>query len=97
MRMLGDTLLFHMTRLNHMSLSCVSCGMCTSACPADIPVGLSSVPSASRCRRPSSTPGRDLAEPLPLITFQANEWTEVGEGEMITISVTNGIEAQLPW
>jgi len=26
-------------------------------------------------------PGRDLAEPLPLITFQANEWTEVGEAK----------------
>ena len=25
------------------------------------------------------TPGRDLSEPLPLVTFQADEWTEVGE------------------
>jgi hypothetical protein len=24
-------------------------------------------------------PGRDVAEALPLITFQPNEWTEVGE------------------
>ncbi|NOH03435.1 MAG: formate dehydrogenase [Chloroflexi bacterium] len=39
-RMLGDTLLFHLTRLNHMGASCVSCGMCTSACPSDIPVGM---------------------------------------------------------
>jgi formate dehydrogenase subunit beta len=39
-RMLGDTLLFHMTRLNHMSASCVNCGMCSSACPVDIPVGI---------------------------------------------------------
>jgi len=37
-RLLGDTLLFHLTRMSHMSASCVSCGMCTSACPADIPV-----------------------------------------------------------
>jgi hypothetical protein len=25
------------------------------------------------------SPGRDLSEPLPLVTFQADEWTEVGE------------------
>jgi hypothetical protein len=24
-------------------------------------------------------PGRDVNEALPLVTFQANEWTEVGE------------------
>jgi formate dehydrogenase subunit beta len=79
-RLLGDTMLFHMTRLNHMSLSCVSCGMCTSACPADIPVGL--VFSAIGARVQASfeyRPGRELSETLPLITFQPNEWTEVGE------------------
>lgn len=81
-RMLGDTMLFHMTRLNHMSLSCVSCGMCTSACPSDIPVG--AIFSAIGEQVQSTfeyAPGRDLAEQLPLITFQANEWTEVGEAK----------------
>lgn len=79
-RLLGDTMLFHMTRLNHMSLSCVSCGMCTSACPADIPVGL--VFSAIGAQVQAAfdyRPGRELSETLPLITFQPNEWTEVGE------------------
>lgn len=79
-RLLGDTMLFHMTRLNHMSLSCVSCGMCTSACPADIPVG--AIFSAIGAQVQSAfeyTPGRDVTEALPLITFQANEWTEIGE------------------
>jgi len=81
-RMLGDTLLFHMTRLNHMSASCVSCGMCTSACPSDIPVG--AIFSAVGEQVQSAfgyVPGQDPAEPLPLITFQANEWTEVGEAK----------------
>jgi len=79
-RMLGDTILFQMTRMNHMSASCVSCGMCTSACPSEIPVGMifsavgESVQSAF-----DYVPGRDVAEQLPLITFQPNEWTEVGE------------------
>ena len=33
-----DTLIFHLTRMSHMATSCVSCGMCDSACPNDIPV-----------------------------------------------------------
>jgi formate dehydrogenase subunit beta len=79
-RMLGDTLLFHMTRLNHMSISCVSCGMCTSACPADIPVGaIFSAIGEQVAAAFDYAAGRDLAETLPLVTFQANELTEVGE------------------
>ena len=79
-RMLGDTLLFHMTRLNHMSASCVSCGMCTSACPAEIPVGAIFSAIAEQVDQAFNyVPGRDLLEPLPLVTFQANEWTEIGE------------------
>lgn len=81
-RMLGDTLLFHLTRLNHMSASCVSCGMCTSACPADIPVGaIFSAIGAKVQATFGYVPGRSVAETLPLITFQANEWTEVGEAK----------------
>jgi formate dehydrogenase subunit beta len=37
-RMPADTLVFHLTRMSHMGTSCVSCGMCESACPSDIPV-----------------------------------------------------------
>ncbi len=80
-RLLSDTLLFHMTRLNHMGTSCVSCGMCASACPADIPVGtIFSAISEQVQTAFGYQPGRDVGEPLPLITFQPNEWTEIGEG-----------------
>lgn len=79
-RMLGDTLLFHATRLNHMSASCVSCGMCTTACPVDIPVGAIFSAVGEQVQAAFEYhPGRDVAEALPLITFQANEWTEIGE------------------
>jgi formate dehydrogenase subunit beta len=79
-RLPGDTLLFHMTRMNHMSASCVSCGMCTSACPSDIPVGAIFSAVGEQVQAAFEyVPGRSLEEPLPLITFQANEWTEVGE------------------
>jgi len=81
MRLPGDTLLFHMTRMNHMSASCVSCGMCTSACPSDIPVGAIFSAVGEQVQAAFEyVPGRSVEEPLPLITFQANEWTEVGEG-----------------
>jgi formate dehydrogenase subunit beta len=79
-RMLGDTLLFQLTRLNHMSTSCVSCGMCTSACPSDIPVGTIFSAIGEQVQKEFAyVPGRDTAEPLPLITFHPNEWTEIGE------------------
>jgi formate dehydrogenase subunit beta len=80
MRLLGDTILFHMTRLNHMSASCVSCGMCTSACPSEIPVGMIFSAIGSQVQAAFEyEAGRSLDEVLPLITFQANEWTQVGE------------------
>ena len=79
-RLLGDTLLFHVTRMNHMSVSCVSCGMCTSACPSDIPVGaIFSMVGTQVQAAFDYVPGRNLDEPLPLVTFRADEWTEIGE------------------
>lgn len=79
-RLLGDTLLFHMTRLNHMGTSCISCGMCTSACPSDIPVGtiFSAIGEEVQAKF-EYIPGRDVAEPLPLITFRPDEWSAIGE------------------
>jgi formate dehydrogenase subunit beta len=79
-RLLGDTLLFHITRLNHMTASCVSCGMCSSACPSDIPVGMIFSAIGEQVQQTFEyVPGQSVSEPLPLITFQPNEWTEVGE------------------
>jgi formate dehydrogenase subunit beta len=79
-RMPADTMLFHLTRLNHMVLSCVGCGMCTEACPADLPVGQVFRAVGQRVQETFSyLPGRALDEPLPLITFKADEWNEVGE------------------
>ncbi len=79
-RLPGDTILFHLTRLNHMGVSCVSCGMCTSACPSEIPVGVVFSLIGGQVQQVFDyLPGRDVSEPLPLITFQVNEWTEVGE------------------
>jgi formate dehydrogenase subunit beta len=79
-RMLSDTLLFQMTRLNHMAASCVSCGMCSSACPSDIPVGaiFSAIGEQVQAKF-EYAPGRNVSDQLPLITFHPEEWAEIGE------------------
>ena len=80
LRMLPDTILFHLTRLNHMGLSCVSCGMCTSACPMDIPVGAIFTTIGSKVQAAFDySPGLNIEEPIPLTTFKADEWTTIGE------------------
>jgi formate dehydrogenase subunit beta len=54
--------------------------MCTSACPSDIPVGTIFSAVGSQVQELFEyLPGRDVDEPLPLITFREDEWTEVGE------------------
>ena len=79
-RLPPDTMLFHMTRLNHMVLSCVGCGLCTSGCMADLPVGLVFRTIGQQVQEEFDyVPGRDVDEPLPMISFREEEWTEVGE------------------
>ena len=79
-RMPADTMLFHLTRLNHMVLSCVGCGMCIEACPAELPVGtVFSVIGQQVQGVFNYLPGRNLDEKPPLVTFKADEWSEVGE------------------
>jgi len=79
-RLPADTMLFHLTRLNHMALSCVGCGMCTSDCPAELPVGQVFRSVGSQVQKVFDyEPGRDVEETLPLITFREDEWMEVGE------------------
>jgi formate dehydrogenase subunit beta len=79
-RLPADTMLFHLTRLNHMVLSCVGCGMCTSDCPADLPVGLVFRTIGQEVQQAFDyMPGRDVEEPLPLVTFREDEWGQVEE------------------
>jgi len=73
-RLGSDTLLFHIGRMAHMSLSCVSCGMCEDACPSDIPVGrMVSLASNSTTSLFGYRAGSDRAGPLPLNTFEKDE------------------------
>jgi formate dehydrogenase subunit beta len=73
-----DTLLFHIGRMLHMSLSCVSCGMCEDACPMAIPVAQIFTLVGDRNQEAFSyIPGRNVDEPLPLTTFEEDEFQEV--------------------
>jgi len=78
-RLPADTMLFHLTRLNHMVLSCIGCGMCTSDCPSELPVGVVFRAIGQQVQEVFDyVPGRSVEEPLPLVTFREDEWMEVG-------------------
>ena len=73
-RLPADTVLFHLTRLNHMSTSCVGCGLCESACPSDIPLTILFRTVAAQTQALFDyTPGRRLDDEIPLMTFREAE------------------------
>ena len=77
-----DTIIFHLTRLNHMATSCVGCGMCSSACPNDIPVAEVFRAVGQKVQAIFDyVPGRSLEEEVPLATFREDELTWLGERE----------------
>ena len=77
LRFPGDTLLFHLGRMSHMSLSCVGCGSCEDACPMSIPVAqvLSFVAEKNQ-QLFNYLPGMDKEEKIPLVTYQEEEFEE---------------------
>lgn len=74
----NDTLFYHLTRMTHMSLFCVGCGQCTSACPN----GIDLMPLFRTCAdktqaRFNYQAGRSLEEEQPMAGFRADELVEV--------------------
>jgi len=79
-RLLPDTLLFHITRLNHMVTSCVGCGICTDVCPVDIPVSTVFRTVGQKVQAIFDYhPGRSLEEAAPVQEFREEELTDLGE------------------
>jgi formate dehydrogenase subunit beta len=78
LRVPSDTVYFQLGRMAHMAVSCVGCGMCTDVCPADIPVStmFSKVGAAAQAVF-DYEPGRDVAEEIPLRTFEEEEFAQV--------------------
>jgi len=74
----SDITLFQMGRMMHMSLSCVSCGMCEDACPMDIPVAqIFSMVADETQDLFDYVSGRDIEEPLPFVSYKEKELEEM--------------------
>lgn len=79
-RMPTDILLYHLTRLNHMVVSCVGCGQCTSACPNNIPVAKFFKTIGAKVQALFDyKPGRSIEEEIPQAAFKEDEFREVGK------------------
>ncbi len=74
LRMPANMFLFHVTRFNHMVLSCVACGMCEQGCPANIQL-LSIYKTVGKKAQKvfDYEPGRSLEEEIPILTFKEEE------------------------
>jgi len=73
-RLSQDVLLFHLGRMSHMTMSCVSCGSCEDACPVDIPIAqiFSAVGDDSQSLF-EYIPGMSPDDPLPLRIFSKDK------------------------
>lgn len=79
LKMPADTLLYHLTRLNHMVTSCVGCGMCSEACPNDVPVfDIFKLVGYYVQKEFDYVPGRSIDEEPPLVVFKEDELGNIG-------------------
>ena len=72
--------MFHVGRLSHMSLSCVSCGQCTDVCPVSIPVStMFSYVADSTQQTFEYEAGICAGDALPLREFKLSEIANIDE------------------
>lgn len=78
LKMPTDTIFYHLTRMSHMSLFCVGCGQCTSACPNSIDLMPIFRTAAQKTQqRFNYQAGRSHDEKQPLTVFENDELVEV--------------------
>ncbi len=69
-----NKLLFQLGRMNHMSVSCVSCGACEDACPAEIPVSQMFAAAGDELKKLFNyEPGKNLEDKVPFTCFEHDE------------------------
>ncbi len=72
-----NQLLYHLTRVYHVSTTCVACGACEDACPKDIPLTRFYPVIAQTVQEVLEyVPGKDVKEPLPFTTYEEEELEE---------------------
>jgi formate dehydrogenase subunit beta len=70
----ANQLMYHLTRVYHVSTTCVGCGACEDACPKDIPLTRFYPVIAKKVQEIFEyVPGKDVEEPLPFITYEEEE------------------------
>ena len=75
-----DKLMFHTGRMAHMSLSCISCGLCSDACPVNIPVAKIFSYVASETQKTFEyTAGESFGDALPMKEYKPEELGELGD------------------
>jgi formate dehydrogenase subunit beta len=73
-----DTIFFHLTRLAHISLSCIGCGQCSNACPNNVPVMELFRTVANKTQKAFGyEAGQNPDAPIPLSVFSEEEFEEV--------------------
>ena len=75
-----DSVLFHVTRMNHMILSCVGCGLCEQACPNGVLL-MDVLPSVADAAQKviEYSPGKNVEEAVPMAVYREDEYSEVGD------------------
>ncbi len=75
-----DRIMFHTGRMAHMSLSCVSCGLCSDACPVNIPVAKIFSYVASQTQKTFEySAGASVGDALPMKEYRLDELGELGK------------------
>jgi formate dehydrogenase subunit beta len=77
LRIPDDTVMYHLTRMLHMGVMCVGCGMCSDVCPTDIPVASIFTKVGQRMQDTVAyVPGKDLQEAMPLAVVDPEDFKE---------------------